>query len=177
MNIHHDLEKIKNVAIHYAKEHNCNYNIILMNPNANGEFDLSSGSTYEYVTDSYFNKPRPNVIRLYTTDNLIRSTVIVGAMDALEEKKLTDEQETDRIINHFSKIPDGWDEMQETLKMVNVSMKSDSNGNKLKKGLSAIERQADGIKYGKSGDRLPNTNRNDKCNCGSGKKFKKCCGK
>lgn len=71
MNIHHDLEGIKLVAIDFAKEHNCNYNIILMNPNSQGKFDPSEGSTYEFVIDSYFDKPRPNAIILHKTDDLL----------------------------------------------------------------------------------------------------------
>ena len=71
MNIHHDLEAIKMVAIEDAKEHNCNYNIIIVNPNPQGIFDVNCGSTYEFVTDSYFDKPRPNAILLHKTDDLI----------------------------------------------------------------------------------------------------------
>lgn len=180
MNIHHDLESIKAVAMHEAKEHNCNYNIILHNPNANGHFEASAGSTYEFVADNYFEKPRPNVIRLDTTDNLLKKSVLVGMMDAMEEKKLTPEQETQKIIDHFSKIPEGYDEIREHMAKVDVDMKSEFKVNKIKKGLSAIEVNADGVTYkqGKAGlERMPNTNRNDLCGCSSGKKFKKCCGK
>jgi hypothetical protein len=68
--IHHNLEAIKDVAISYAKEHQVNYNIILMNPDSDGKFTM--GSTYEYVADSYFEKERPNVILLHKTDDLIK---------------------------------------------------------------------------------------------------------
>jgi hypothetical protein len=82
MNIHHDLETIKLVAIEYAKEHNCNYNIILMNPDEDGKFSFRSGSTYEFVTDSYFEKPRPNVVLLFKTDDLndkkIQDLIVIG---------------------------------------------------------------------------------------------------
>jgi len=39
-NIHKDYEAIKMTALHYAKEHNCNYSVIIHNPNENGEFDI-----------------------------------------------------------------------------------------------------------------------------------------
>lgn len=67
---HHDLELMKLVAVDRAKAHNCNYNIILMNPK-NGVFDQAAGSTYEMVADSYFEKERPHVILLHKTDDLI----------------------------------------------------------------------------------------------------------
>lgn len=71
MSIYHNLDHMKLVAIDRAKAHGCNYNVILMNPNENGEFDASKGSTYEMVADSYFQKDRPNVKLLHTTDDLI----------------------------------------------------------------------------------------------------------
>ena len=48
--IHQDLESICDVALHYAEEHNCNYTVILSNPGI--------GSTYDFVSDSYFGKER-----------------------------------------------------------------------------------------------------------------------
>lgn len=63
---------MKQTAVHYAKEHKMNYNIVLMNPDSNGEFNKSEGSTYEFVLDSFFNKERPNVKKLFTTDELIK---------------------------------------------------------------------------------------------------------
>lgn len=62
--VHENLEAIIMIAKHEAKEHNCNYNIILMNP-VDGE--LGPSSTYEMVTDSYFEKERPNVKLIATT--------------------------------------------------------------------------------------------------------------
>jgi hypothetical protein len=62
--IHRNLEAIVMVAKHEAKEHNCNYNIILMNP---VEGELGESSTYEMVADSYFEKERPNVKLIATT--------------------------------------------------------------------------------------------------------------
>ncbi len=70
MSIHHDFEKIKALAIHYAKQSNCNYTVILMNPDENGNFSLDSGSTYEFVTDSYFERERPCVKVLFSTKEL-----------------------------------------------------------------------------------------------------------
>ena len=71
MNIHHNLPVITEVAKEQAKDHNCNYNIIISNPNAKGEFDANEGSTYEIVGDSYFEKPRPNAKLLHKTDDLL----------------------------------------------------------------------------------------------------------
>lgn len=180
MSIHHNLEQIKAVALEYAKEHNCNYNVIIHNPNEKGEFDLSVGSTYEFVLDSYFETPRSNVIRLDTTDNLLKQSAIVGIMDSMDEKKLTPEQETEKIISHFTQVPEGYDRLREDMAKMEIEMNSNNEAGKLKKGLSVVQAQADGVTYkqGSSGlERVANTNRNDKCNCGSGKKFKKCCGK
>jgi hypothetical protein len=72
MNIHHNLEAIIDVAKHYAKEHDTNYNVILHSP-VNGEFGV--GSTYEYVTDSYFEKER-NCIILHKTDDLLANELV-----------------------------------------------------------------------------------------------------
>lgn len=58
-NIHHDLEAIKMVSIHNAKEHECNYTVFQHN-----------GDTYESVTDSYWAKERPLAKILFRTDDL-----------------------------------------------------------------------------------------------------------
>lgn len=71
MNIYHNLPAILEVAQHYAKQHDCNYNVILCNPDDEGKFNRSAGSTYEFVRDSYFDKDRPNVILLHKTDDLL----------------------------------------------------------------------------------------------------------
>lgn len=68
MSIHCDLESIKMLAQEEAKNHNCIYIVILMNPDDNGEFDARDGSTYEFVRESYFEKPRPNAKKLFITD-------------------------------------------------------------------------------------------------------------
>ena len=69
--IHNDFEMMKAIAIHQAKLHNCNYNIVILNPDPDGKFNNEFGSTYEYVADSYFDKFRPNVKLLQKTDDLI----------------------------------------------------------------------------------------------------------
>lgn len=69
MSIHHDLEKIKTIAKYHSIQHNCKYNIILLNPGKNKEFTF--GSTYEFVRDSYFEERgenTENVVRITTTD-------------------------------------------------------------------------------------------------------------
>jgi len=69
--IHKDLKAISDIAMAYSLKHNCNYNVIILNP-VNGEFDINS-STYEYVIDSYFDKERPNVIVVSKTDDSLQS--------------------------------------------------------------------------------------------------------
>lgn len=69
MSIYKNLEHMKLVACEYAKQHKCNYNIIIHNP-VNGEFDMEQ-STYEMVTDSYFKTDRPHVKKVCTTDELL----------------------------------------------------------------------------------------------------------
>lgn len=71
--ISHDLEATILIAKSFAEKHQINYNIILMNPNPHGDFDIAHGSTYEFVADSYFEKPRPNVIVLHKTDDLLKN--------------------------------------------------------------------------------------------------------
>jgi len=73
MSIHHNLPKITSVAVVAAQEHECNYNIILMNPDPEGNFNLNYGSTYEYVRDSYFEKERTNVKLIVTTDSILNT--------------------------------------------------------------------------------------------------------
>ena len=71
MDVHHNLDMITEVAKLNAKDHNCNYTIILKNPDENGEFSMDKGSTYEFVADSYFNKERPNCKIIAKTDDLL----------------------------------------------------------------------------------------------------------
>jgi len=68
--VHNDIQLMTYYALNNAKNHNCNYNVIIMNPNESGEFDTNAGSTYECVRDSYFEKPRPNAKLLFKTDDL-----------------------------------------------------------------------------------------------------------
>lgn len=69
MGVYHNLGFMANIAIAKAKEHNCNYNIILHNHH-NGEFDKSKGSTYEMVADSYLEKDRDFVKLIAKTDDI-----------------------------------------------------------------------------------------------------------
>lgn len=67
--VHHDLTVIKILAVHYAKTHRMKYNVVIMNPNAKGEFDALAGSTYEIVLDSAF-KENTNLVKVTDTDIL-----------------------------------------------------------------------------------------------------------
>lgn len=167
MNIHHDYEKMKMVAIEQAKMYRQEYNLILHNPNGDGEFDLSVGSTYEVVADSYFEKERPNVKKLFRTETIMEreeaevNALISGVLEGAAERAAMDKE--------FEKV----EANMRNLESAKVKRK-------LKKGLTIRSAHADGITYkqGVNGlERLPNTNRNSQCACGSGKKFKKCCGK
>ena len=83
MNPHYNLDVMKLVAVEQAKKHNCNYNIIIHNPDAvTGEY-VEYQSTYEMVADSYFDNKRNNVTLLYKTDDLIEAqnkpkAIVVG---------------------------------------------------------------------------------------------------
>jgi len=136
--MHKDLETIKLAALHYAKEHKCNYNIIILNPNDKGEFDPIT-STYELVTDSYFDKLRENAIILFRTDELISEEVRESFEHPLPISihKLMDFG----ITNHLTPI-DKW----------------------------IPTRPPQYIRE------TPKIQRNSLCTCGSGKKYKKCCG-
>lgn len=74
-NIRHNLSEMKEVALYYARQHRCNYNTILLNPNEDGEFDLKNGSTYENVVDSFFEKERPNATIVFKTDDVLKPVV------------------------------------------------------------------------------------------------------
>lgn len=87
MNIYHNLEAIKDIAIESAKEHDCNYNVILVNPGEDGKFNVETGSTYEFVADSYFEKPRPNAIILHRTDDLISTEMPFCLLWDLDRKE------------------------------------------------------------------------------------------
>lgn len=68
MSVHKSLESIKLLAKNAAGNHNMVYVVVIMNPNEAGEFEEQAGSTYEFVAESYFEKPRPNVKVLLRTD-------------------------------------------------------------------------------------------------------------
>ena len=68
---HTDLELTKIIALQFAKKHNMNYTIFILNPNDKGEFDINAGSSYEMVIDTYWEKPRPNTKIVCTTDELL----------------------------------------------------------------------------------------------------------
>lgn len=170
MSIHHNLEQIKAVALEYAKQHNCNYNVIIHNPNDKGEFDMACGSTYEFVVDSYFETERPNIIRLYKTDDDLKKKLTLSASELPLGTHITGD-----LVKGYEEIK----VIQKEIEALDATFNHDEKG-KLKKGLSIHPVQADGVRYmqGSSGlQRISNTNRNDKCNCGSGKKFKHCHGK
>lgn len=138
MNIHTDFEAIKSVALHYAKEHGVNYNVILQNP-VNGEF--GSGSTYEFVQDSYFEKER-DCILLYKTDD-----------------ELTSENDLDyNILNNNPYLSTAKTYLYENSYAFMQNNKP-----------QVVRPNYDHIKTGLG------HKRNDPCECGSGKKFKKCC--
>ena len=70
MNIHKQLSAITEVALHYAKLHKCNYNIIMHNPD-------SDAYTYEYVTDSYIESGKhTNYELINTTDSILAESDI-----------------------------------------------------------------------------------------------------
>lgn len=90
--IYNDLEMMKAFAIHNAKQHNCNYNIVILNPDDNGNFDDYLGSTYEFVTDSFFEKHRPNVKLLYKTDDLIEEKEEADLIESANEIDILHDQ-------------------------------------------------------------------------------------
>lgn len=87
MSIYKNLESIRDVAIIKAKAHNVNYNIILMNPDKDGKFNIDY-STYEFVTDSYFDKDRSNVILLETTDSILLQEQIQKEEDSIYNNEI-----------------------------------------------------------------------------------------
>lgn len=103
MSIYHNLEQMKLVAVAKAKEHNCNYNIIMLNPDEHGTFSLSAGSTYEMVADSYFDKPRPDAILLHKTDDLIIEEHKKNRTDTTQEGWCDDISGTSGRLRHYYK--------------------------------------------------------------------------
>ncbi len=74
-NPHYNLESMKLVALDAARQYDCKYTIIICNPDDNGKFSASAGSTYEMVQDSYFEKERPNITVVTDTDKLLTEAV------------------------------------------------------------------------------------------------------
>lgn len=143
-NIYKDYESIKSVALHYAKEHNCNYNIILKNPNGDGSF--GEHSTYEFVTDSYFNKERPNVILLERTDNMAKPL-----QDIIEEQTQKEFMNLFNFNNNYVK------------QSLETYTEYVTQPGQTYYRVSQYKRET------------PKVQRNEPCSCGSGKKYKKCC--
>lgn len=141
-NIHKDYDAIKLYADHCSTEHNCNYNVIISNPDTNGEF--GAHSTYECVTDSYFENKTESE----------RNCKIIYSTGTPTEENDFDNMFGDNVY------------MGEALKIENPYFGLDSHlTNKNKK---MIPQTHPIIK-----DKVPS--RNDKCVCGSGNKYKKCC--
>lgn len=168
MNIHKNFERIKSVAMFQAIEHNCNYNIVILNPKTTSEniaaipnlFDEEK-STYEIVNDSYFEKERPNVLKVMTTDamqNVMSDHFDPGWTKLFEEKKR--EMDSIRAIV----IEDDWKStvpnLGQAMPIVNYDREPGPNIQGAVAPLVKTE---------------PDMNRNDPCHCGSGKKYKKCC--
>jgi len=148
MSIYHNLEAMTQLALHEAREHNCNYNVILFNPDENGEFSLENGSTYEMVADSYFEKPRPNVKLITTTGEIM----LQEAREAIENGIVS--IETDGFPIH---------ELMDSKYL-------DFNDLDVEKMLSGIPQSIP--QYIRSERKIGN---NETCPCGSGTKYKKCC--
>lgn len=79
--IYHDFNAIKELALYYAKLHNRNYNVIIVNPDENGNFNEAYGSTYEFVNDNYFSKERPNVVKVYQTNETLHPELVKNKED------------------------------------------------------------------------------------------------
>ena len=146
MDIHQNLEAITMVALHHAKEHDCNYNVIISNP-IDGEF--GDGSTYEYVADSYFKKERDCILVMKTDDEKeeelpvkIEKNSLYGEMG--EGKSLAISNESMEISEQFI----------------------DFSGH-FGHGMSRPRIEPRRV------EKLPG--RNEPCPCESGKKYKKCC--
>lgn len=74
--IYHDFNAIKELALFYAKRDKMNYNVIIVNPDENGNFNEAKGSTYEVVNDNYFSKERPHIVRVYQTNETLNKKEI-----------------------------------------------------------------------------------------------------
>jgi SEC-C motif len=149
MNIYHDLELMTEIALQKAREHNCNYNIILFNPDENGEFSAERGSTYEMVADSYFEKPRPNVKLITTTGEIM----LQEAREAIENGLVSMET-------------DGYD-IHELMDPKFLDFETSPFAKQMMAGMPQRIPQ-----YVRAERKIGN---NEPCPCGSGSKYKKCC--
>ena len=146
MSVYKDLNAITSVALHYAKEHNVNYNITIHNA-INDQFDPKE-STYEFVADSYFEKDRPNCVIVDTTDDI-------------NERLKTEEDE---------KQPDPFIlQGDEFLDLKNITQQ---DPHKYIEELLGEFRNSPGVTIYRDAPKVQN---NESCTCGSGKKYKKCC--
>lgn len=153
MSVYKNLETMTQVAIHQAKEHNCNYNVILMNPDENGEFSESNGSTYEMVADSFFNKERSNVKLIYKTDDLI----------AQEESEPVDEE--------FPEIPEMFMGNHDLFGPEPYLFTNPYENFSEFEPISEKQRNIKHVPVRTT----PKYSNNEPCPCESGKKYKKCC--
>lgn len=173
MSIHTNLEDLKAIAIYNAKEHNCNYNIIIHNA-VDGEFKEGE-STYEFVRDSYFETDRPNCVLLHKTDDLINKIIgVVGNSGAGRSFSMhhLHKMEEVVVINDLAEkisLSDAVRMGNETyLKYVNTRpMDNDF----LYSHLTKKQREANIVDI----RREPKIARNQTCPCSSNKKYKNCC--
>lgn len=175
MSIHTNLEELKAVAIYKAKEHNCNYNIIIHNA-VDGEFKEGE-STYEFVRDSYFETDRPNCVLLHKTDDLINKRVIgvIGNSGAGRSYSVPhiNSMAIAVVDNGFAQRTMSLDEIIEQdktlyLKYVNTRPMDEEL---LYSHLTKKQREANIVDI----RREPKIARNQTCPCGSNKKYKNCC--
>jgi len=163
MDIHKDIDDIKAVAFNCAKEHGCNYTIIIHNP-VEGNFDKDN-STYEFVADTWFEKERPEHVVVCKTDDLMMTS------DGYIKKK-NKMRKIGMVGNHVGLVASLDKIMEENKSNVytitaNEFIEDDTMfGHQSKKQKEAIVVPVrTEAKIG----------RNEPCYCGSGKKFKKCC--
>lgn len=67
---YHDVEMAKTMALHFAQVHNIKYNVVVMNPDKNGNYSKEEGSTYEIILDSGLGKA--NIRKVTDTDELAK---------------------------------------------------------------------------------------------------------
>jgi preprotein translocase subunit SecA len=137
MDIHKDLDSIMLVAEHCSKEHKCNYTVI-----------NHANTTYEYVTDSYFEKERPNCEIIHKFEY---------KEETLEEKEsnsLIEGLYLEAAKRHTRDIA-----LFEEMKYSHLS------NEEINADILPVRNSKDDPKIG----------RNETCPCGSGKKYKHCC--